>query len=63
MHALFRLLGLLLAAYLLQALHSGHVYARSGFFGRDVSRDAQPFGYCSAVVTYALLAAALLLVF
>jgi hypothetical protein len=62
MHALFRLLGLLLAAYLLQALHSGHVYARSGFFGRDVSR-AQPFGYWSAVVTYALLAAALLLVF
>jgi hypothetical protein len=63
MHALFRLLGVLLAAYLIQALHSGHVYARSGLFGRDLSRDAEPCGYWSAVVAYALLAAALLFVF
>jgi hypothetical protein len=60
MHALFRLLGVLLAAYPIQALHSGHLCARSGLFGRDLSRDAQPFGYRSAVV--ALLAAALLFV-
>jgi hypothetical protein len=63
MHALFRLLGVLLAAYLIQALHSGHAYARSGLFGRDLSRDAQPFGDWSAVLAYALLAAVLLLVF
>ena len=63
MHALFRLLGVLPAAYLLQALHSGHVYARSGLFGRDLSRDAEPFGYWSALVAYALLAAALVFLF
>ena len=62
MHTLFRLLGVLLVAYLIQALHSGH-YARSGLFGRDLSRDAEPVSYWSAVVAYALLAAALLLVF
>lgn len=63
MHALFRLLGVLLAAYLIQALHSRHVYARAGLFGRDLSRDAEPLGYWSALVAYALLAAALLFVF
>ncbi len=63
MHTLFRLLGVLLVAYLIQALHSGHVYARSGLFGRDLSRDAEPVSYWSAVVAYALLAAALLFVF
>ena len=63
MHALFRLLGMLLAAYLIQALHSGHVYARAGLFGRDLSRDTEPSGYWSALVAYALLAAALLFVF
>ena len=63
MQALFRLLGVLLVAYLIQALHSGHVYARSGLFGRDLSRDAEPVSYWSAVVAYALLAAALLFVF
>jgi hypothetical protein len=63
MHALFRLLGVLLVAYLIQALHRGHVYARSGLFGRDLSRAAQPVSYWSAVVAYALLAAALLFVF
>ena len=34
---------MLLAAYLMHALHSGHVYARSGLFGRDLSRDAEPW--------------------
>ena len=63
MHTLFRLLGVLLVAYLIQALHSGHVYARSGLFGRDLSRDAEPFSYWSAVVAYALLATALLFLF
>lgn len=63
MHTLFRLLGVLLVAYLIQALHSGHVYARSGLFGRDLSRDAEPVSYWSAVVAYALLGAALLFVF
>ena len=64
MHAHYRLLGVLLVAYLIQALHSGHVfYARSGLFGRDLSRAAEPASYWSAVVAYALLAAALLLLF
>ena len=57
------MLGVLLVAYLIQALHSGHVYARSGLFGRDLSRDAEPASYWSAVVAYALLAAALLFIF
>ena len=54
---------MLLVAYLIQVLHSGHLYARSGLFGRDLSRDAEPASSWSAVVAYALLAAALLLVF
>ncbi len=57
------MLGVLLVAYLIQALHSGHVYARSGLFGRDLNRDAEPASYWSAVVAYALLAAALLFIF
>jgi hypothetical protein len=63
MRTLFRLLGVLLVACLIQALHRGHVCARSGLFGRDLSRAAQPVSYWSAVVAYALLAAALLFVF
>lgn len=61
MQAWFRQLGLLLGVYLAGALHSGHVYARSGLFGRDLRRDAR--GHWSAVVAYALLTAALLFVF
>ena len=63
MHGLFRILGTALAFYLVFALRSGRVYARSGAWGRDFARDSAPRGYWSAITCYALLSAALILVF
>jgi hypothetical protein len=60
---LFKLLGFLLACYVLRALSTGEVYARSGIWGRTFRRDEQPWSYRSAVVAYAMLSIALMFVF
>jgi hypothetical protein len=59
----FRVLGAALACYVVHALLRGHVFARSGVWGRDFDRDGDRWGYWSALVAYALLSAALLFVF
>ena len=59
----FRILGVLLACYVVQALMSGSVYARSRWWGRTLERASNPFGYWMAIVCYALLALALVFLF
>jgi hypothetical protein len=63
MHGPFRILGVALACYLVFALVRGHVYARSGAWGRDFERAGNPCGYWSAMASYALLSAALMFIF
>lgn len=63
MDALFKILGVLLALYVLQALSSGRVYAKSGIWGRTYYRDEDPWGYWSAVIAYGLLSPALVFLF
>ena len=52
-----------MAIYVMVALRSGHVYARSGPWGRDFERDGDPRRYWSAIVSYSLLSIALIFVF
>jgi hypothetical protein len=63
MKPLFILLGLLLAAYVVQALVTGTVYAKSGVWGARFSRSENALRYWSALVCYGLLSLALLFVF
>lgn len=63
MSGLFKLSGILLALYVVQALRSGEVYAKSGLWGRAFTRDEDPWSYWSAVVAYTLLSIALVFVF
>lgn len=59
----FRLVGFLLAAYVVKCLFDRTVIVRSGPGARTLSRDAQPRQYWSALVIYSLLVSALLFVF
>ncbi len=63
MHALYVSLGLLLSAYVVQALMAGTVYGKSGLWGRMYRRDQSPFAYWSAVAAYSVLALALTFAF
>ncbi|HEX5459786.1 MAG TPA: hypothetical protein VFX20_07425 [Steroidobacteraceae bacterium] len=63
MRGLFRILGVAVAFYVVLALLSGHVYARSGPWGRDFERSSDAWRYWSAVVCYALLSVALIFIF
>jgi hypothetical protein len=60
---MFKILGSLLAGYVAYCLYTGRTFAKSGAWGREFDRDAQPFRYWSAIAAYALLAAALMTVF
>jgi len=59
MSALFRALGLLLLGYIVVAVLSGAVYARSRVWGRTFTRAEQPLRYWSAIAAYGLLSLAL----
>jgi len=63
MDGLFRILGILLACYVVQSLMRGSVYAKSGIWGRTFTRDENPWHYWSAIVCYTLLSAALVFIF
>jgi hypothetical protein len=63
MTLLFKLLGLLLACYVAQAVLTGTVYAKSGVWGRTFTRTDDALGYWSAIGAYTLLALALVFVF
>ena len=60
---LFDLLGALLALYLVYALATGEVVARSGPGARRYRRDESPRGYWGVIAIYGALAVALVLVF
>jgi hypothetical protein len=63
MDVLFNILGVLLACYVVQALRTGAVYAKSRGWGRTFTRADDTFGYWSAVGAYGLLSLALVFVF
>ena len=60
---MFKLLGVLVGLYAAYAAVSGRVYARSGVWGRMVSRQESPEYFWTIVVIYFGLAIALLTVF
>lgn len=60
---MFKALGVLVALYTVHAIREGEVYAKSGIRGRRVSRDDAPTYFWAVIVTYAVLALALMTVF
>ena len=60
---MFKVLGMLMALYVVYALAAGQVYARSGLWGALWKRSEQPFKYWSAVTVYGGLSVALFFVF
>ena len=60
---MFRVLGVLVALYAVYAAVSGRVYARSGIWGRTVSRQDSPQYFWAVVVIYFGLSIVLLLAF
>ena len=61
--SVFRLLGVLVAAYAAYGLATGAIYAKSGAWGRTYRRDEDARGYWSAIAAYSFLAALLIFVF
>ncbi|HVP29740.1 MAG TPA: hypothetical protein VMW35_11330 [Myxococcota bacterium] len=59
----FRLLGVLLACYVVYGVGSGHVYGKSGVWGRTYVRDDDPWGYWGTIGAYSALTFALLFLF
>ncbi len=60
---MFKLLGIAVAVYTIDAARRGRVFARAGIWGRTVTREASPEYFWVIIAVYALLALALLLVF
>jgi hypothetical protein len=63
MIGLFQPLGVVVGIYVAYALVTGHVYAKSGIWGRTFQRDRDAWSYWSACIAYALLSAGLLFYF
>ncbi|MGR9087025.1 MAG: hypothetical protein ACU841_08130 [Gammaproteobacteria bacterium] len=60
---MFKLLGILVALYTFQSIHKGEVFAKSGLWGRTVSKSNSPGYFWLVIAIYAGLSAALLTVF
>ena len=60
---MFKALGVLVVAYALYAAVKGEVYAKSGPWGRTVSREDSPEYFWVVVAIYAGLGVALLTIF
>jgi hypothetical protein len=60
---MFKLLGVLVLVYTVYAATKGEVFAKSGPWGRLVSRGASPRYFWAVIVIYALLGTALLTIF
>jgi len=60
---MFKMLGFLLALYAVYAALKGEVYAKSGAWGRTVSRDGSPEYFWLVIAIYAGLSVALLTLF
>jgi hypothetical protein len=59
----FKILGILVALYVVYALAAGQVYAKRGPWGATSKRSDDPFNYWAAVAVYTGLSAALVFVF
>jgi len=59
----FKLLGAMVALYVVHALSVGEVYAKRGLWGATSKRSEEPIRYWSTVVVYGILSVALVLVF
>lgn len=60
---MFKFLGVMLALYVVHAVWTGEVYAKSGASGRRVSRAETPASFWIIVVIYCGLSLALVTVF
>ena len=60
---MFKALGLLVGAYAPYAAVKGEVYAKSGPWGRTVSRESSPEYFWAVIAIYAGLGLALLTIF
>jgi len=60
---MFKMLGILLALYTLYTAFKGEVYAKSGAWGRTLSRDGSPEYFWLVIAIYAGLSVALLTLF
>jgi uncharacterized BrkB/YihY/UPF0761 family membrane protein len=60
---MFKVLGLLVAAYTAWAAMRGEVFAKHRAWGRTVRRDESPKYFWAVIGVYALLALALVFVF
>jgi hypothetical protein len=60
---MFKVLGVLLAAYVVVAIVRGEVYAKAGVWGRIVDRATSPGYFWTVVCLYSGLALALVTVF
>ena len=52
---LFDLLGVLLALYIAYSVYRGHVYGKSGAWGRTIVRDESPQEFWLLIAIYAAL--------
>lgn len=60
---MFKLLGVLVGLYVVLAVSRGEVFAKSGIWGKTVSREESPTYFWAVVAVYSLLALALVTVF
>lgn len=63
MKPFFRLLGILLAAYVVRSVLHGTVVVRAGAGARTLHRETEPTQFWSGIVIYSLLVIALLFIF
>jgi hypothetical protein len=60
---MFKLVGVMVALYVVYALSVGEVFAKRGIWGAISRRAEQPFQYWSTIVVYAILSAVLFFIF
>lgn len=63
MDSLFKGLGVLLAIYTVYAISQGEVYAKSGAWGKTISRSDSAGYFWVVIAIYALLSVAFLTIF
>jgi uncharacterized BrkB/YihY/UPF0761 family membrane protein len=63
MTGIFKILGVAVAGYIVYGFVTGEIYARSRAWGRTFRRDSEPWKYWGAMISYFLLAIALIFFF
>ncbi len=60
---MFKMIGILVAAYAAYCVLRGEVFVKSGVWGKSIFRDESPTAFWVSIVIYAGLAVALVTVF